>query len=251
MRTEKSPTRMDCRAFKRSSNSGDAPPLTRLSGISAATSLGAGPLVLSSPTESLFGCIVSSGADELAHDVTGAGALSRPYRGAAVIFGLAGSSQRSLGTWDWNRPCPPSAAGAMARAQRIPTARPPRRTIHRPCAEECLATGWTRPCRIPLGASRSDHLLTPQTRQRSNSSADQGKISTNENIYEFQSVSAPQATAWREGEGPQAVPRPRPNQGATRLNDGCHECGAPSGRPMCIVRRLSIAHCLAFRRRAC
>src|SRR5215469_9695930 len=96
MRTEKSPTRMDCSAFKRSSSSGDAPPLTRLSGISAATALGAGPLVLSSPTGSLFGCIVSSGADELAHDVTGAGALSRPYRGAAVIFGLAGSSQRSL-----------------------------------------------------------------------------------------------------------------------------------------------------------
>src|SRR5215471_2609108 len=147
MRTEKSPTRMDCSAFKRSSNSGDAPPLTRLSGISAATALGAGPLVLSSPTGSLFGCIVSSGADELAHDVTGAGALSRPYRGAAVILGLAGSSQRSLGTWDWNRPCP----------------------------EECLATGWIRPCRIPLGASRSEHLLTPQTRQRSNGSPDQGQ----------------------------------------------------------------------------
>src|SRR6516164_7127207 len=164
MRTEKSPTRMDCRAFKRSSSSGDAPPLTRLSGISAATALGAGPLVLSSPTGSSFGCIVSSGADELAHDVTGAGALSRPYRGAAVIFGLAGSSQRSLGTWDWNRPCPPSAVGAT-----------PRRTIHRPCAEECLATGWIRPCRVPLGASRSEHLLTPQTRQRSNGSADQGQ----------------------------------------------------------------------------
>src|SRR6516225_559223 len=117
MRTEKSPTRMDCSAFKRSSSSGDVPPLTRLSGISAATALGDGPLVLSSPTGSLFGCIVSSGADELAHDVTGAGALSRPYRGAAVIFGLAGSSQWSLGTRDWSRPRPPSAAGATARVQ--------------------------------------------------------------------------------------------------------------------------------------
>src|SRR5262249_55414340 len=64
------------------------------------------------------------------------------------------------------------------------------RTIHRPCAEECLATGWIRPCRLPLGASRSEHLLTPQTRQRSNGSTDQVKISTGENIYEFQSVSA-------------------------------------------------------------
>src|SRR6516162_9202966 len=70
MRTEKSPTRMDCSAFKRSSSSGDAPPLTRLSGISAGTALGDGPLVLSSPTGSLFGCIVSSGADEPGHDVT-------------------------------------------------------------------------------------------------------------------------------------------------------------------------------------
>src|SRR5262252_4084525 len=136
MRTEKSPTRMDCSAFKRSSNSGDAPPLTRLSCISAATALGAG---------SLFGCIVSSGADELAHDVTGAGALSRPYRGAAVTSGLAGLSQWSLGAWDWNRPCPPSAAAALARAQRLSTARSPRRAIHRPYAEECLATGWIRP----------------------------------------------------------------------------------------------------------
>src|ERR1700745_1597882 len=90
MRTEKSPTRMDCSAFKRSCSSGDAPPLTRLSGISAGTALGDGPLALSSPTGSSFGCIVSSGADEPAHDVTGAGALSRPYRGAAAIFGDAG-----------------------------------------------------------------------------------------------------------------------------------------------------------------
>src|SRR5262252_5920981 len=138
MRTEKSPTRMDCSAFKRSSSSGDAPPLTRLSAISAATELGDGPLVLRSPTGSLFGCIVSSGADELAHDVTGAGALSRPYRGAAVIFGVAGSSQWSLGTSDWNRPCLPRSAAATAGAQRLAVARVPRRTIHRRCGKERL-----------------------------------------------------------------------------------------------------------------
>src|SRR5258708_32520394 len=102
MRTEKSPTRMDCSAFKRSCSSGDAPPLTRLSGISAGTALGDGPLALSSPTGSLFGCIVSSGADEPAHDVTGAGALSRPYRGAAAIFGPPGLVQWRRGPGDWN-----------------------------------------------------------------------------------------------------------------------------------------------------
>src|SRR5262245_3438048 len=116
MRTEKSPTRMDCSAFRRSSSSGDAPPLTRLSGISAGTAVGDGPLVLSSPTGSLFGCIVSSGADEPPHDVTSVGALSRPYEGAAAIFGLVGLRQSQLGIWDWNRPGPPSAAAAMARA---------------------------------------------------------------------------------------------------------------------------------------
>src|SRR5258708_38840721 len=98
MRTEKSPTRMDCSAFKRSCSSGDAPPLTRLSGISAGTALGDGPLALSSPTGSLFGCIVSSGADEPAHDVKGAEALSRPYRGTAAISVHTGLSQASRGT---------------------------------------------------------------------------------------------------------------------------------------------------------
>src|SRR6516165_5914783 len=146
MRTEKSPTRMDCSAFKRSSSSGDAPPLTRLSGISAGTAVGDGPLVLSSPTGSLFGCMVSSGADEPPHDVTSAGALSRPYEDAAAIFGLVGLRQSPLGTWDWNRPGPPSAVAAMARAHRRSTPRPPRRAIHRPNADACAATGWVRPC---------------------------------------------------------------------------------------------------------
>src|SRR5215831_13995678 len=146
MRTEKSPTRMDCSAFKKSSSSGDAPPLTRLSGISAGTAVGDGPLVLSSPTGSLFGCIVSSVADEPPHDATSAGALSRPYEGAAAIFGLAGLRQSPLATWDWNRPGPPSAAAAMARAHGPPTGCPPRRAIHRPDADECPATGWIRPC---------------------------------------------------------------------------------------------------------
>src|SRR5207247_1700246 len=89
---------LDRRAVKRSCSACDAPPLTRLSGISAGTALGDGPLALSSPTGSSFGCIVSSGTDEPAHDVTGAGALSRPYRGAAAIFGHAGVSQWSRGT---------------------------------------------------------------------------------------------------------------------------------------------------------
>src|SRR5262249_27350546 len=106
MRTQKSPTRMACGLFKRASGSGDAPPLTRLSGISAGTAVGDGPLVLSSPTGSLFGCIVSSGADEPPHDVTSEGALSRPYEGAAAIFGLVGLRQSPLATWDWNRPGP-------------------------------------------------------------------------------------------------------------------------------------------------
>src|SRR6266446_7746492 len=122
MRTEKSPTRMDCSAFKRSCSSGDAPPLTRLSGISAGTALGDGPLVLSSPTGSLFGCIVSSGADEPAQDVTSAGALSRPYEGAAAIFGRVSLRRPPLGTWDWYRSRPSSAAAAMACAHRTSTA---------------------------------------------------------------------------------------------------------------------------------
>src|SRR6516162_9493853 len=146
MRTEKSPTRMDCSAFKRSSSSGDAPPLTRPSGISAGTALGDGPLVLSSPTGSLFGCIVSSGADEPPHDVTSAGALSRPYEDAAAIFGFVSLRRPPLGTWDWHRLRPPSAAAAMACAHRISTAGLPRRAIHRPSADECPATGWIRPC---------------------------------------------------------------------------------------------------------
>src|SRR5262249_42172299 len=135
-----------CSAFKRSSSSGDAPPLTRLSGISAGTAVGDGPLVLSSPTGSLFGCIVSSGADEPPHDVTSEGALSRPYEGAAAIFGLVGLRQSPLATWDWNRPGPPSAAAAMACAHAPPTGCPPRRAIHRLNADECPATGWIRPC---------------------------------------------------------------------------------------------------------
>src|SRR5215510_434835 len=147
MRTEKSPTRMDCSAFKRSCSSGDAPPLTRLSGTSAGTALGDGPLVLSSPTGSLFGCIVtSSGADEPAHDVTSAGALSRPNQGAAAIFGFVSLRRPPLGTWNWHRPRPPSAAAAMACAHRISTAGLPRRAIHRPSADERPATGWIRPC---------------------------------------------------------------------------------------------------------
>jgi len=149
----------------------------------------------------LFGCIVSSGADELAHDVTGAGAVSRPYRGVAVIFGLAGLSQWSLGTWDWNRPCPRplrarwrAPSGCRPRAPRggRSTGRV-RKNVLRPVGSGHVPT--------PLGASRSDHLLTPQTRQRSNGSADQGQNFYQKNIQEFQSVIA-YGNGMARGRGP-------------------------------------------------
>src|SRR5262249_31846261 len=72
---------------------------------------------------------------------------------AAAIFGRV---SLPLGTWDWHRPRRASAAAAMACAHRISTAGLPRRAIHRPIADECLATGWIRPCPytprfIPVG----------------------------------------------------------------------------------------------------
>src|SRR5262249_24455507 len=201
MRTEKSPTRMDCSAFKRSCSSGDAPPLTRLAGISAGTALGDGPLALSSPTGSLFGCIVSSGADEPAHDVTGAGAVPGQYGDAAAIFGHPGLSERSLGTGDWNGTCPPPAAAACA-PQRS-TARPlRRRAIQRPCAEECLSTGWIRPCLytprcVQVGPPPdAPNAATLQWFREPGSKFLPQKTSMNFTGLE------PMATAWREGEGP-------------------------------------------------
>src|SRR5262245_35745584 len=215
MRTEKSPTRMDCSAFKRSSSSGDAPPLTRLSGISAGTAVGDGPLVLSSPTGSLFGCIVSSGADEPPHDVTSAGALSRPYEGAAAIFGLVALRQSPLGIWDWNRPGPPTAGAAMARAHGPPTGCPRggrstgrmRMNVLRP-----VGSGHVP---VPLGASQvgpppdAPNAVTIQWFR------DRVKISCQQkNAHRFQIVSAPAKGIARAGAGLGPVAR-RANQGAT------------------------------------
>src|SRR5262245_55241132 len=214
MRTEKSPTRMDCSAFRRSSSSGDAPPLTRLSGISAGTAVGEGPLVLSSPTGSLFGCIVSSGADEPPHDVTSVGALSRPYEGAAAIFGLVGLRQSPLATWDWNRPGPASAAAAMARADGPPTGWSPR-AIHRPERMNVLRPVGSGHVPVPLGASRSDHLLTPQTRQRSNGSADRGQnFHQQEMSMNFRTLAPRRKEDYARGSGPGPRGR-RVNRGAT------------------------------------
>ncbi len=67
MRTEKSPTRIACSALISSYRS--EPPLTPASAMSARTGAGAGPLVLSSPTGSGFGCMVFSWRGR-AHDVT-------------------------------------------------------------------------------------------------------------------------------------------------------------------------------------
>ena len=86
MRTEKSPTRMDCSAFKSSCSSADEPSWSWLAGSSAAPALGDAPLVLSSPTGSRFGCMVSPPGRMDPHNVTGAGALSWPRHDAVAVF---------------------------------------------------------------------------------------------------------------------------------------------------------------------
>ena len=54
---------------------------------------------------------------------------------------------------------------------------------------------------IPLGASRSDHLLTPQTRQRSNGSANPGqKFPSTKKYRKFSMLEADQG-GWCAGEG--------------------------------------------------
>src|SRR5262245_1183123 len=250
MRTEKSPTRMDCSAFKRSSSSGDAPPLTRLSGISAGTAVGDGPLVLSSPTGSLFGCIVSSGADEPPHDVTGAGALSRPYEDAAAIFGLVGLRQSPLGIWDWNRSGPPTAGAAMARAHGPPTGCPPRWVIHRPDADECPATGWIRPC---PSTPRCVQVGPPPDAPNAATIQwfrDRVKISCQQKtLIDFKSL-APRRKGLREGgTGPGPVAR-RANQGAkdtTQTTVSANEAGRAAA-PCAFLLRPPCKHCLAFRR---
>ena len=83
MRTEKSPTRMDCSAFRSSCNSAGEPPA---SCPSAGTALGDAPLVLSSPTGSRFGCMVSPPERVNRHNVTVAGALSWPPHDAVADF---------------------------------------------------------------------------------------------------------------------------------------------------------------------
>src|SRR5215471_9944692 len=67
---------------------------------------------------------------------------------------------------------------------------------------------------VPLGASRSDHLLTPQTRQRSNGSGIGSNFLVSKNAHRFQTVSAQAKGICAGGAGPWA-PLPAANQGAT------------------------------------
>src|SRR5262249_55970501 len=230
MRTEKSPTRMDCSAFKRSSSSGDAPPLTRLSGISAGAAVGDGPLVLSSPTGSLFGCIVSSGADEPPHDVTSAGALSRPYEGAAAIFGLVGLRRSPLAPWDWTRPGPPSAAATLARAHGPPTGCSPRRAIHRLNADECPSTGWIRPCpSTPRCVQVGPPPDAPNAATIQWFRGYGPKFPSAKNAHKFQTVSGWAKRGLRAGE---RAPAPRPTGKSGRDGDRSNDsfsCTVPSG----------------------
>jgi hypothetical protein len=65
MRTEKSPTRMACKALSRSCSSAEAPPFARPSMLSPGTPAGGAPFVLRSPTVSVGGCMgISSGIGE-------------------------------------------------------------------------------------------------------------------------------------------------------------------------------------------
>src|SRR5262249_3043099 len=81
---------------------------------------------------------------------------------------------------------------------------------------------------VPLGASRSDHLLTPQTRQRSNGSGIGSKFPVSKKmLIDFKSL-APRRKGLREGGmGPGPVAR-RANQGAkdtTQTTVSANEAG--------------------------
>src|SRR5262249_4369909 len=68
---------------------------------------------------------------------------------------------------------------------------------------------------VPLGASRSDHLLTPQTRQRSNGSADRGQNFHQQKMpINFRPLAPGRKEDCARGSGPRPRGR-RVNQGAT------------------------------------
>jgi hypothetical protein len=147
----------------------------------------------------------------------------------------------------------PSAAGAMARAQRMSTARPPRRAIHRPCAEECLATGWIRPCPytprcVQVGPPPdAPNAATLQWFRGPGSKFLSEKYPGISERYRLRQRHGARARAAMPRRSPQLKPgRRRPGQTMVATN-AAHRPVAP----ICVVRRLAIAHCLAFRRRPC
>src|SRR5262249_19800214 len=190
-------------------------------------------------------------ADEPAHDVTSAGALSRPNQGAAAIFGFVSLRRPPLGTWNWHRPRPPSAAAAMACAHRISTAGLPRRAIHRPSADERPATGWIRPC--PYDPSVHPGRTTTRPRKRRNDPMVPGvrpKFLVGKNAHIFQSVSAP-AKGDCAREKRDLAPLPTGKSGRDGEPVKRYVSANEADRavaPRAFLLRRPCKHCLAFRR---
>ena len=164
IRTEKSPTRIACIAFRRSCSSGDDPPLRP--GTSVGAALGEAPLDLGSPTASLVDCIISSTAH------AGRARHQRsPRRGHSmtrVCPPPATATQRLMGTRDTTGRGPwlhlrlgrDGIKGGPSRDNDLP-ATPGGSTIR---ASGTLGRPAGPAMNVrPLGGSGANHHLTPPT----------------------------------------------------------------------------------------